>query len=187
MAKLPEHEIKELVESCKREDRVAQNKLFKSYYGLMLSVCMRYIPDIDEAKDIVQDGFVKVFQNIHGFENAGSFEGWLKRIIVNTAIDSIRKSKQTFVSIDAVDYDWLEADDDSEIDWNELIFREKERVMAAIDRLPPSYKAIFCLFVIEDYSHKESAEILGISEGTCKSNLAKARIKLIKELKALQY
>jgi RNA polymerase sigma factor (sigma-70 family) len=174
-----EVELKLIVEGCIRNERKAQEQLFKMFYGKMLVVCMRYTVDQDSAQDILQEGFIKVFEKVGTFDFKGSFEGWLRRIIANTAIDSLRKNKKKPLLMEN-DNDFVtevvNPMEDAEID----SFRElkTEVAMQAIQLLSPAYKAVFNLYVLEEYTHKEIGEILGISEGTSKSNLAKAKQNL---------
>ena len=179
-------DLQEIISQCKKGDRRAQNWIFQRYFGKMSSVCRRYIPDVDEAQDIVQTGFIKVFGNISNYSGDGSFEGWIRRIMSNTAIDHIRKKKNIFVSVDATDYDWLAEQDNEEKKWNTTLINETERVMEEIQNLSPAYRLVFNMYVIEDYSHNEIAEILGISVGTSKSNLSKAKRNLLKNLVKLE-
>ncbi|KAB1066127.1 RNA polymerase sigma factor [Salibacter halophilus] len=176
-----------LIDSCRKGDKQAQRKVYESLYPKMYGSCLRYIGDKDKAWDVLQEGFIKVFLNLEKYDGNGSFEGWVRRVIVNTAIDVVRKRKFDHISIDDTDYDWLEADDNDEIEWNETLFSERERVMEAIQDLPPAYRAVFNLYVIEDYSHKEIGELLGISTGTSKSNLSKAKHKLKEQLKTIHH
>jgi RNA polymerase sigma-70 factor (ECF subfamily) len=142
---------------------------------------MRYAKDRDEAKDILQDGFIKVFQSLEKFNREGSLEGWIRRIVVNTAIDRIRKDKRSLVmshSEDLLD----EGVQDEVIEEDEKMNLNMKDVIRAMQDLSPGYKAVFNLYVMEDMTHKEIAEHLGISEGTSKSNLAKAKLNLRKIL-----
>lgn len=143
---------------------------------------MRYISDRDERQDVVQVGFLKMFSNIEKYNGEGSFEGWLRRIISNTAIDHIRKKKNIFISIDSTDYDWLAEQENDELAWNKTLITETDRVMKEIQNLSPAYKLVFNMYVIEDYTHSEISELLGISVGTSKSNLSKAKRNLLKNL-----
>lgn len=179
-------ELQEIISRCKTGDRRAQNMIFERFFGKMLGVCMRYVSDRDEAQDIVQSGFIKVFSNIAKYNGEGSFEGWVRRIMSNTAIDYIRKNKRIFVSIDATDYDWLADQEDQELAWNQTLIKETKRVMEEIQNLSPAYRLVFNMYVIEDYSHNEIAEILNISVGTSKSNLSKAKRNLLKNLIKLE-
>jgi RNA polymerase sigma-70 factor (ECF subfamily) len=146
----------------------------------MFGVCSRYIADGDSVQDVVQEGFLKAFTNIDGYTSKGSFEGWLRRVMVNTAIDAVRKRKSWTLTLsgdrDVEDVpDSVEAEDDAR-DWS------VEEVMAALNTLTPMYRAVFNLFVFEELGHQEIAERLGIEVGTSKSNLAKARRNLQKAL-----
>ncbi|MEJ6589698.1 MAG: RNA polymerase sigma factor [Crocinitomicaceae bacterium] len=171
--------LKDIVEGCLHNNRRSQEALFQMFYGKMLSVCMRYISDRDTAQEVLQEGFIKVFDKLEVFDFKGSFEGWVRRIVVNTAIDSIRKAKRAPILKDN-DNDF-KMDASNEIEENEkieLIEFKAEKAIEAIHKLSPGYRTVFNLFVIEEYSHKEIAEILGISEGTSKSNLSKAKKNL---------
>ena len=175
-----------IIAQCKEGSRRAQNRIFEMYFGKMTGVCIRYISDRDERQDVVQTGFIKVFANIHKYNGEGSFEGWIRRIMSNTAIDHIRKNKKIFVSIDATDYDWLADQENEELAWNKTLIKETNRVMVEIQNLSPAYRLVFNMYVIEDYSHQEIADILGISVGTSKSNLSKAKRNLLKNLKEFE-
>lgn len=150
----------------------------------MLVVCMRYINDRDTAEEVLQEGFIKIFDKLSGFDYKGSFEGWMKRIMANTAIDSIRKSKKDPLLTDN-DEDFKIGGENTLINQEEIEFLglKAEIALEAIKQLSPAYRAVFNLYVLEEYTHKEIAEILGISEGTSKSNLAKAKLNLQKVLK----
>lgn len=173
--------LKKIIEGCLRNDRRSQEELFKLFYGKMLPVCMRYMPDRDTAQEVLQEGFIKVFEKLGAFDFKGSFEGWIRRIIANTAIDAIRKSKKDPYLTDN-DNDFKLGASDPIVEREEAEFTElkAEIAMEAIQKLSPAYRTVFNLFVLEDYSHKEIAELLGISEGTSKSNLAKAKMNLQK-------
>ncbi len=150
----------------------------------MLGVCMRYSKDRDSAEEVLQEGFIKIFEKLDRFDYKGSFEGWMRRIMANTAIDSIRKSKKDPMLTDK-DEDFKLGAEDAMVLKEELDFvgLKAEIALEAIGSLSPAYKAVFNLYVIEEYTHKEIAEILGISEGTSKSNLSKAKLNLQKVLK----
>jgi RNA polymerase sigma factor (sigma-70 family) len=173
--------LKKIIEGCLRNDRRSQEELFKLFYGKMLPVCMRYMPDRDTAQEVLQEGFIKVFEKLGAFDFKGSFEGWIRRIIANTAIDAIRKSKKDPYLTDN-DNDFKLGASDPMVERDEVEFTDlkAEIAMEAIQKLSPAYRTVFNLFVLEDYSHKEIAELLGISEGTSKSNLAKAKMNLQK-------
>ncbi len=173
--------LKEMIDGCLLNNRKAQQELFKFFYGKMLAICMRYTNDRDTAQEVLQEGFIKIFEKIGTFDYNGSFEGWVRRIIVNTSIDYIRKSKKDPLLTDN-DNDFKLGtenflEENEEMEFNEL---KAEIAMASIQELTPAYRAVFNLYVIEDFSHKEIAEMLGISEGTSKSNLSKAKLNLQK-------
>jgi len=181
-------ELLDVIEACKSGDRKAQQQIYKMLYGKMLGACMRYASDVDEAKDMLQDGFIKVFSNLEKYNGEGSFEGWVRRIVVNTSIDALRKRKNVrFYSLDDSEYEWLEDEGDGEIRWNQTLINETERVMKAVSELSPAYRTVFNLYVIEGYQHNEIAEMLGISTGTSKSNLAKAKMNLKNTLGAFKH
>lgn len=145
---------------------------------------MRYSKDRDSAEEILQEGFIKIFDKLNAFDYKGSFEGWMRRIMANTAIDSIRKSKKDPLLTDN-DEDFKLGAVDPMIESEELDLTDLKASIAleAINQLSPAYRAVFNLYVMEEYTHKEIAEILGISEGTSKSNLAKAKFNLQKVLR----
>lgn len=177
-------ELKVIINGCVRNSEKHQQKLFRMFYGKMYAVCLRYIKDEDVAKDVVQDGFIKVFDKIGKYNHQGSFEGWMRRLIVNTAIDFLRKQKNHFVAMDN-DAVMKDVDDQLNIEEGvdeELLQIKAELAMEAVQELSPAYRTVFNMYVIENYSHREIAEILDISEGTSKSNLAKAKQNLRKIL-----
>jgi RNA polymerase sigma-70 factor (ECF subfamily) len=172
-------DLKDIVDGCLKGDRRSQETLFKMFYGKMLAVCSRYISDKDTAQEVLQEGFIKVFDKLEVFDFKGSFEGWVRRIIVNTAIDSIRKAKRAPVLKDKdTDFKMDSTDQMEESESLQLTELKASIALEAIGKLSPGYRAVFNLFVIEEYSHKEIAEMLGISEGTSKSNLSKAKMNL---------
>ncbi len=177
-------ELQEIIEGCVKNKRKYQKKLFDLYYGKMLGVCLRYAKNPDEAKDMVQNGFIKVFKKLEVYNFTGSLEGWIRRIMVNTAIDQIRKNKKDpFHLNEEIQIKNLEEDAPFEAQEAENEVKIKaEKALKAISELPAGYRTVFNLFVIEGYSHKEIADFLNISEGTSKSNLAKAKQKLRQKL-----
>lgn len=147
----------------------------------MTVVCLRYSKDREEANDMVQEGFIKVFKNLKRYEFKGSFEGWMRRIFVNNAIDNIRRKKKDHLLLG--EDEKMDAFSDKDMDpFDGMGELDPKLVMEAIQKLTPAYKAVFSLYVIEEYSHKEIAEMLNISVGTSKSNLAKAKQNLRKYL-----
>ena len=173
--------LNELINGCLQNNRKFQEQLFKLYYGKMLVVSMQYTKDRDTAQEIVQDSFIKIFEKLNLFDNKGSLEGWIRRIVVNTAIDRIRKSKKDPFLIDN-DNDYMLGGTNPMEELEDLSLSEEksEIILEAIQQLSPAYRTVFNLYVIEDFTHKEIAEKLGISEGTSKSNLSKARVNIHK-------
>jgi RNA polymerase sigma factor (sigma-70 family) len=180
------HEEAQLVEGCKNGSQIAQKQVFDGMRRILFSICLRYADNQDEAQDILQNGFIKVFKNINNFNGDGSFEGWIKRIVVNTAIDNYRRKKVKPVTVDSELTDRIGAgleDEDEELSIYERV--PIQRVLDAVQELSPVYKMVFNLYVMEGYNHNEIAEMLEISVGTSKSNLSKARLNLRKKLKPL--
>ncbi len=173
---------KKILEGCQNGKQEYQEKLYQLFYGKMMVISLRYAKDSEEAKDILQEGFIKIFGSIKNFKAEGSLEGWVKRIMVNTAINFYHKNKKSnttpFEDNDLENN--LVNDEDLEDDaLNNLSY---ENILVFIRKLPPAYQTVFNLYVIEQYSHKEIANLLNINEGTSKSNLAKGRAKLQKML-----
>lgn len=176
MDKKDHHILDNLVERCIKGDRKAQRAMYETFYGKMMSICYRYTNNTEDAKDVLQDGFTKVFSNINKYEFNGSLEGWIRKIIVNTAIDHYRKHKNVFFVDDNDGY----IIENSKVESVDSIYSQfgETVIMEAIQALSPAYKMVFNLNVIEGFQHKEIAKQLGISEGTSKSNLAKAKMRL---------
>lgn len=180
---LPE---KELVDLCKKGKQHAQEELYDRFSAAMLAVCIRFTGNRAEAEDVLQEGFIKIFRNIFDFNarNQGSLAAWIKKIIVNTALSHIRKKKQ---------YGFIEFPDtlpDLNIAEDYSVFEDdsppsQDTLLKLIGELPDGYRLVFNLYVFENYSHKDIARNVGISEGTSKSQLAKARLYLQKELNTL--
>lgn len=166
----------ELITECKRQDRVAQKMLYDGQAPVMLTVCRRYINDSDMAEELMLTGFVKVFSKIDQFKAEGSFQGWIRRIMVTTCLEWIRNNQQLYKEVDLDDIN--PAVDFETADKN----LEAEDLLKMISELPQGYRAIFNLYAIEGYSHKEIAEQLGISVNTSKSQLSRARVFLQKQL-----
>ncbi len=177
-------ELDELIIGCIDNDRKSQQRTYELFYGKMMGVCLRYTKNMDQAKDILQDGFIKVFRNVEKFNRSGSFEGWIRRIMVNTAIDHFRKTKNSYLLLgedsSMEDFaDELQDIEEDEPDW-EMMAAD---VINAMQKLSPAYRTVFNLYIFEEHTHKEIAEILNISVGTSKSNLAKAKNNLKKLLR----
>lgn len=178
------NELEELILQCKEEQNWAQEKLFKMFAPKMLGICRRYLNNIDDARDAMQDGFVKVFLNIHKYEGRSSFGTWITRIMMNTAIDMVKKiNKVQFVRDD---YYFNEDDRLADEDYIEPEGLSQQQLLNLIDKLPNGYKLVFNMYAIDGLGHKEIGNILGISEGTSKSQLNRARSFLKNEIKKLQ-
>jgi RNA polymerase sigma-70 factor (ECF subfamily) len=173
--------IDKVIAGCAKGDRQCQRTVYEMFYGKMMGVCLRYTNNKEEARDLLHDGFIKVFENINKFNYSGSFEGWIRRIMVNTTIDHFRKNKNIFVK-DIDDFSNIATE---EPDIDVLSQLRTEDIMKTVQTLSPAYRMVFSLYVIEGYSHKEVAEELGISVGTSKSNLAKAKHNLKRLFKAV--
>ena len=164
----------ELLNGCKQNNSHAQKELYLRYGGKMLVVCLRYTHHRAEAEDLLQEGFIKVFKHIHEFRNEGSFEGWIRRIMVNTALKQLQKQRPV----------WME--ETNEIfevhnNWNDALDKISEKeLLQRIGNLPVGYKIVFNLYVLEGYSHAEIAALLKIKESTSRSQLVKARMMLQK-------
>ena len=171
------------IEGCRRGEDKSQRWIFERYYRLMFGVCMRYVSDRDAVQDVVQEGFLKVFTNIEGYTFKGSFEGWIRRIMVNTSIDAIRRRKATGIVLgeDKSFEDVVDEGEEYDVVDDEHEFTVKD-VQTAMASLSPMYRAVFNLYVFDNMTHREIALNLGISVGTSKSNLAKARRNLRKIL-----
>ena len=151
-----------------------QELLYHRFSPKMYAVCLRYSGDQEDARDLLQEGFIKIFKNLSKYRGDGSFEGWIRRIFVNTAIEHFRKK----VYLQSVSETQEKTIEDKE--WNVLDNLAEKDIMKMIHELSPGYRAIFNMHVIEGYSHKEIADILGINEGTSKSQLARAKTVLKK-------
>ncbi|MDQ6813641.1 MAG: sigma-70 family RNA polymerase sigma factor [Bacteroidota bacterium] len=175
-------QIEQLIEACIKGDRQSQSRLYNMYCQKMFVVCLRYAKSREEAEEILQEGFMKVFEFLHQYKFAGSFEGWMRKIMVNCALQKYRsKGKlRPVIDIETVAAAYPENEDIiSKIGTKELL--------NMVQQLPPAYKMIFNLYVFEGMKHREIAELLGISEGTSKSNLSDARSILQKAVnKSLQ-
>lgn len=165
----------QIVEGCLKEERWAQKQLYEGFYGKMMGVCLRYSSNPEDARDILNEGFIKVFRFLHRYQIGTSLECWIRRIMINTAIDFYRKASR--YRTEDIEAARNTPSDDADV----VSDYTAQEIMGAIQKLPPVYRAVFNLYAIEGYSHKEVADALGISESTSRSNLVKARVK-IKEL-----
>lgn len=166
-----------LIIECVNGNARAQRLLFDKFARKMFSVCLRYAKNEEQAEDVLQDGFVKVYGKLKDFKSEGSLEGWIRRIMVNTALDQIRKNNKQLgdTNIDDVGY---------KIENNDFIVEKMmaEDLMKMVQAMPDGYKVVFNMFAIEGYSHGEIADTLGISENTSKSQYSRARAYLRERL-----
>ena len=160
----------ELIKKCKANDRKAQELLYKQFASKMMGVCLRYATDRMEAEDMLQNGFIKVFQKMEDYRGDGSFEGWIRRIMVHSSIEYYRKYHKMVQLVDLED-----ASGHTSVDAQTLSKLAANDLMELIRQLAPGYRIVFNLFAIEGYSHKEISEMTGISEGASKSQLSRAR------------
>lgn len=166
----------ELIEGCKHKDAKAQKGLYDRYAGKLYALCCRYIKEKMEAEDVLITAFTKILDRIDQYKGEGSFEGWMKRVVVNESLSYLRKNKNMYLEMD------IEAAD-REPDFERLESNlQAEDLMKMIAALPSGYRIIFNLYAIDGYSHKEIADQLGISENTSKSQLSRARVALQKSL-----
>lgn len=170
-------EERELIKRCLKNDSSAQQKLYQTYARKMYTVCYRFARVGAEADDIMQEGFIRVFNNLSSFRHDGSFEGWIRRIIVNTAITYIKKHGQykSEVDIENVGDDFLVEDE-------AISNLSKEDLLRIVQELPDGKRVVFNLYVYEGYSHKEIGKMLGINESTSKGQLSKAKQMLREKL-----
>lgn len=167
---------KEIIKGCIRKSKKYQKLLFDKYAPVLLPLCMRYSHNRATAEDILQEGFMKIFDNLKKFRYEGSLEGWMKRIMVNTALNHYRANLKHFYHKDVEDYSESIPSQDTISDNLEV-----QDILAVVQKLPPGYRSVFNMFDIEGYSHKEIAEKMGISENTSKTQLLKAR-KLLRKM-----
>jgi RNA polymerase sigma-70 factor, ECF subfamily len=167
-------ELQELIRLCKKNDRKAQERLFKLCYPFALQVSRRYTPNLDDAQAIVNEGMLKVFNQLDSYSPDMSFGGWVRRIITNASIDHYRKSKRIQDRYSELGDEHL----DVSIEEGALDQISAEEILQLVHELPPAYRMVFVLYAVEGYNHREIAEQLGISEGTSKSNYFKAKAKM---------
>jgi RNA polymerase sigma-70 factor (ECF subfamily) len=169
----------DLIQGCLAGDRRMQEELYNKFSPKMYAVCLRYATDGEEAQDLLQEGFIKIFKNLNKFRHEGSFEGWMRRVFVNTSIENYRRR----VNINTItEKDEVRIEDNS---WNALDNLAEKDIVRLIQDLSPGYRTVFNMYVIEGYSHKEIADLLGITEGTSKSQLARAKGVLQKKVTEL--
>ena len=169
-----------IVKRCLQGDKTAQEQLYNAYANKMFAVCLRYANSRPDAEDVLQNGFIKVFKNLKRFQFKGSFEGWIRRIMVNSSIEHYRKNVK-----------WMYTEDAQEVkiatkEIGVLQTLRADDILALVQKLPTGYRTVFNLFVIEGYAHQEIAKMLQVSESTSKTQLFKARAALQVMLKELE-
>lgn len=169
-----------LIKRCKKGDPVAQREVYDRFAGKMLSVCRRYVKSLEDAEEVLSNVFIKFFERIEQYRGEGSFEGWIKRIAVRESLNYIRYQKNLFVEVEDEHLDYFQ---------HQPVHSsyEVDELMRMIEELPLGYRTVFNLYAIEGYNHQEIADMLEISEGTSKSQLAKARKQLQEKLQQTQY
>ena len=183
MEELDKNALKKIVKGCVKGDRNSQKILYETYYSKMMGICYRYAKDGDEAKDLLQDGYMKIFRSLHKYNFSGSLEGWMRRLMINSAIDHYRKHKNVFSLSETSANMIIEEEDNGDHEIYDSF--NTQMIMEAVQNLSPAYRTVFSLYAIDGYSHKEIAEKLNISIGTSKSNFSKARMNLKKQLEEL--
>ena len=170
---LQQHKLQ--IQACINGDRQSQRQLYEQHAAKMFGVCMRYAKNREESEEIMQEGFVQVFKSLHNFKNEGSFEGWIRRIMVNCAVQHYRSKPKMHPVIDIEDIKV------EEIGAEEILSGlQKKELLKMIQALPPTYRMVFNLYVFEGMKHREIAAELGIAEGTSKSNFFDAKLLLQK-------
>ena len=169
--------IEDLIERCKANERKAQELLYKQFASKMMGVCLRYANDRMEAEDMLQNGFIRVFQKIADFRGEGSFEGWVRRIMVHSSIEYYRKHHK-MLSVANLE----ETGQEPSVNPVAIARLDAKDLMGLIQQLSPGYRMVFNLYAVEGYSHKEIGEIMGISEGASKSQLSRARAILKEQI-----
>ncbi|MBS3737939.1 MAG: RNA polymerase sigma factor [Psychroflexus sp.] len=165
-----------LIKKAQKQDRVSQFRLYEKHAPKMLGVIRYYIKDLQHAEDILQNAFCKAFINLKSYQFKGSFEGWLRRIVVRQSIDFLRQQKKMMIPTE--DFSYYKTAENPLDEVSDI-----SHIQKAIDQLPAGYKTVFCLYVLEEFKHKDIAELLNIDIGTSKSQLYKARKMLKDELK----
>ncbi len=173
-------DLKNLVKGCQKGEKGYQKALYDKYAPKMLGVCMRYARDRSEAEDYLQEGFIKVFNNLEKLRNPNQLEGWIEKIMVNTALEHIRKKK-------TVNGQEVDLEENMDLEEDEQVTGELSRneLLKVIQDLPSGFRAVFNMYAIEGYSHKEIAQMLDITEGTSKSQYARAKSLLQKKVKKI--
>lgn len=166
---------RQLIEGCLKRDPKAQEALYRHFGAKMYGLCLRYARNPMEAEDILQEGFIKVYTHLHDYRFEGSFEGWIRRTFVNTAINYFKKKSRELVEVSLDDLEFVGSQEE-----NAFEKLSTEELLGLIQKLPEGYRIVFNLYIVEGYSHKEISEMMHISESTSKSQLSRARLALQK-------
>ena len=170
-----------IIDACVRGESWARKRVYELYAPTMMSLCLRYVGDYETARDLLQDGFIKVFTRIDSYSNKGIFAGWIYRIFVTTSLEYLRKTDALRSAADIADY----SEQLKDVDVSVLDRLSEDDLMDCVKKLPPGYRTVFNMYAIEGYSHKEIAEMLGISVETSKTQFLRARKALQKSVKLI--
>ena len=173
---------KQLIDGCIRGDRKAQKALFNKYSNRMLAVCLRYVNDIEDARDLMQEGFIKLFSNIHQYKGGGLFDGWVRKIFVNCALERLRQQDVLRNAVDITDLEYTDIPDETTV--SQL---SADEIMVYIRSLPDGFRTVFNMYAIEGFSHKEIGQKLNITESTSRSQFMRARKMLQKMILQTDY
>jgi RNA polymerase sigma-70 factor (ECF subfamily) len=171
-ANYSEDDLPSVIAACLEMDQLAQKALIKLFFGFAKSISLRYSSNEYEAEEIINDGFMKVFDNLSRYDHSQPFKAWLRTIMINTSIDYFRKTQKYRFQVDIYDVDV------SDFSYDIISKISADEILGLVQKLPPSYRMVFTLYVVDGYTHREIADMMGIKEGTSKSNLQDARRKL---------
>jgi RNA polymerase sigma factor (sigma-70 family) len=170
----------DLIKRCRAGEQKAQELLYKQFASKMMGICMRYATDRMEAEDMLQNGFIRVFQKLNDYRGEGAFEGWVRRIMVHSSIEYYRKHHKMMQAVD------IDETSEPSVDPIAMAKLDAKDLMALIQQLAPGYRIVFNLYAIEGYSHREIGEIVGITEGASKSQLSRARGILKEQIEKME-
>jgi RNA polymerase sigma-70 factor (ECF subfamily) len=176
-------ELIEIIEQCQKNDRKAQELLYRRYSNVLFSICLRYSGNYENAQDVFQEGFILIFKKITQYSFSGSFEGWIKRVMVNLNLEKHRQKEIWLIEIEE-NMPLIDEEDNDPNDFQNVNYQD---LIKYVQNLPTQYRQVFNLYVFEEYTHNEIAESLKISPGTSKSNLSRAREILRKELMKIKH
>nr|WP_299619781.1 RNA polymerase sigma factor [uncultured Tenacibaculum sp.] len=172
--------INELIEQCKQQNLQAQSQVYQIFAGKLFALSLKYCRNYQDAEDVLQDSFLKAFDKIHQYKNKGSFEGWLRRVVITTALQKYKDKTQLYIVKEEI-----EIKDEEEVSLDDSNIN-LDVLLSLIQELPDRYRLVFNLYVLDNFSHKEIADLLNISEGTSKSNLSRAKKILKSKIEAYQ-